>query len=84
MVVKIMGEESRGQNTEGHQPLPEEKELESAKSSENEPFKKQKVLTQKRRGSRRRKWPVVLKAAERPQKRSVEFANGELGKSSFI
>lgn len=36
-------------NTEGHQPLSEKEELEPAKGSENEPFKKQTVITQKRK-----------------------------------
>ena len=57
---KSHGEESWGWNSEGHQYLPEEGGLETARGSENQPFKKQKVIAQKIRENSFKKEEVGL------------------------
>lgn len=79
-----MKEECWGWTTEGHQPLSEKEELEPARGSENEPFKKQTVITQKRK----EKWfknkgmASSVKGSRRASEVFSRFVNYQMMKSA--
>lgn len=74
MVVKTMEEKSQGPNTEGHQLIPEKRGIGDSQCSEDYPFKRQKVVTQRVRGKWGKKEEVVSCVEERAQRCPVDLA----------